>query len=92
MTRFTRLLAHNYMDLLNFDPTLLGSVPIVLGLVELIKRAGLSNRYAPIVSVVLGIGSMFLLGQEWQSAVMNGIFVGLSASGLWSSTKTVAGY
>lgn len=79
-------------NLFNFSPEFLVLVPLVLGLVEVIKRIGLPTRWVPIASIVLSIGGLFLAGVAWQPAIMSGIFVGLSACGLWSGTKTTVGY
>jgi len=74
------------------NPLLLGSIPVVLGVVSAIKKVGLSSRWAPIVSLVLGLGLSFFLGGDTTfQVVLQGLVVGLSASGLYSGTKaTVA--
>lgn len=68
--------------------TFLILVPIVIGLVEMIKRVGLKSRYAGLVSVGLGIGGAALLGGPASTIVLGGIVVGLSAAGLYSSTRS----
>lgn len=61
--------------------------PIIIGLVGTVKSLGVDSRYAPSVSIVLGIGLSFLLQVHW----LVGILAGLSASGLYSGVKaTVA--
>lgn len=62
---------------------------IVLALVQLIKTAGLPSRFAPILSIALGVGFAYLGGGAWQDIVMNGLVIGLTASGAWSGTKAV---
>ena len=71
------------------NPAMMMAVPVVLGLVQVFKRAGLSHRFAPLASILLGIGVLFLVGLSYQVAIVQGIIVGLSASGLWSGTKTL---
>lgn len=70
-------------------------VAIVVGLVEVIKKTLVENtRYAPILSLVIAIGlTVLTLGSEFTVAtkIILGILVGLTASGLYSSTKTVVG-
>ena len=61
-------------------------VPIIVGLVQACKELGLTSRYAPLLSVLLGIAGAFLLGSG-SNAVLQGIVAGLSAAGLWSGTK-----
>lgn len=58
-------------------------LPVVIGLVEAIKRAGLSSRYSPIVSILLGVVLMYLFGGD----IWEGLLAGLSASGLYSGVK-----
>lgn len=66
-------------------------IPIVAGLVEIIKTAGLPSRYAPIASLLVGVGVSYLFGwSEWQWGILNGVVYGLSASGLYSGVKAVA--
>ena len=63
-------------------------VPLVLGVTQVIKMTvGLGKRYTPIVSLVLGMGGAVLIGAFDSTSLVQGIIVGLSASGLWSSTK-----
>ena len=63
-------------------------VPIVLGVVQVIKKTGLSTRWSPLVSLVLGVLGAFLISQGFSTgAILEGIVAGLSAAGLWSGTK-----
>lgn len=68
-------------------------VPVVLGIVQAIKLAGLPTRWAPITAVLLGIAGAFLIG-GWVfsgAVALQGIIAGLSAAGLWSGvSSTVA--
>ena len=60
------------------------SVFAVWGLCEVTKRVGLPARFIPLLAVLLGIASAFLV----QSGdVMNGILIGLSAVGLNSGVR-----
>lgn len=66
-------------------------VPIIMGLVEILKKFGLSPQYAALASIAIGV-VIVGLGTGWSSAgVLNGIVLGLSASGLWSGGKAVIG-
>lgn len=64
-------------------------VPIVIGLVQVCKIAGLPSRVAPMLSILLGVGASFLLPLDGNLGViiLEGIMVGLSASGLYSGAK-----
>jgi di/tricarboxylate transporter len=67
-------------------------IPLIVGLVELVKQLGLPSRYAALVAVALGVGAGFLLTpSDPAQAVVVGIMLGLSASGLYSGTKAALG-
>jgi len=61
-------------------------VPIVIALTQMIKGAGLSTRFAPVVSLVLGVLSTLVVGQF---DLLQGLMVGLTASGLFSGGKAI---
>lgn len=75
--------------LFSLSPLVIGSAPIVLGVTSAIKQIGLPNQYAPLVSILLGIGAVLLTGAVWQVAIAQGIIVGLVASGLYSGGKAL---
>lgn len=71
------------------------AVPMIVGLVEVGKRLGLSEKVAPVMSMLFGLalslGYQFVQGgdpRSWVDAVVIGLALGLSASGLYSSGKT----
>ena len=67
-------------------------VPVVLGVVQVAKVAGMSSRYAPLVSLMLGVlGAIFLVGAVDKASALQGVIAGLSACGLWSGFKATAG-
>lgn len=74
-------------DLFTMSPLVVSAVPVVLALVAVVKSVGLSSRYAPIASILLGIGTTALTGLTWQATIAQGFLVGLMASGLWSGSK-----
>jgi hypothetical protein len=73
-------------------------VPLVMGLVEVAKRLGLSSRWAPALAVGLGatlsLGYRAVLGlpagEAWAQAAVNGLALGLAAAGLYSGARTLA--
>lgn len=68
-------------------------IPIIVGLVELGKRIGISAQFAPLLAVLFGIGFAWLSAGAFSTAVLvGGIVLGLSASGLWSGAKAVSGH
>lgn len=69
-------------------------IPLVIGLLEMFKKAGLNEKYVPVVSVFLGLvaGLALFAGGDIKTGIVQGIYIGLSAVGLYSGTKnTVEG-
>lgn len=64
-------------------------IPLLIGILEVFKKLGLKEKYVPVVSVVLGMGlgvSLFSSG-DLKMGLTQGVFIGLSAVGLYSGTK-----
>jgi hypothetical protein len=71
------------------------AVPLIVGLVELAKRLGLSARYAALLALGLGVAvsggawlAAWLGGRGLFEAALGGLALGLSASGLYSVTRS----
>lgn len=65
-------------------------IPVITGLVSSLTSMGLDKRFAPIASVVVSIGLVFLYTQTVSiPAFMVGLITGLSACGLYSGVKKV---
>ena len=64
-------------------------IPLLRGILDMFKKVGLNERYIPVVSVVLGVGiGIGLFGNgDMKTGLVQGIFIGLSAVGLYSGTK-----
>ena len=64
-------------------------VPVILAMVELLKRVGIPKKLSPLVAVTLGIfcGFYYLAPGEPKKAIFLGIVAGLSAIGLFSGAK-----
>ena len=64
-------------------------VPLIVGLVELVKKLGLPSKFCPVVSVILGviIGLVYISPDDVAKGVLVGASLGLSAVGLYSGTK-----
>lgn len=65
------------------------TVPFTMGLVEVVKRAGVNQRLLPLLSVLFGIGTTFLLNpsNSLNLSLLGGVLTGLVASGIWSGVK-----
>ena len=65
-------------------------IPMIIGILEAIKRAGFNSKFIPLLSIGLGILlGIFYSGFDIQEGIMVGIYIGLSAVGLYSGTKSV---
>lgn len=64
-------------------------VPIVVGLVQVVKVAGFPSRFAGILAIALGVLGAALIGGSMTEVLLQGIVAGLSASGLYSASRSV---
>lgn len=81
-------------ELINYLLTPMAQVALIIGLAELVKKAGLSTRWIPLVDVGLGlISGIVIFGITMGYGVINGCIVGiaegLSACGLFSGIKNL---
>lgn len=67
--------------------SILLTVPAIVALTNLAKRTGLPSRWAPLVSVMVGVavacGDAYSTGAGYLDAAARGIILGLTASGLY---------
>ena len=64
-------------------------IPLLIGILEVFKKLGVSEKHIPVISLILGIGigiALFAAG-DMKTGVVQGIYIGLSAVGLYSGTK-----
>jgi len=65
-------------------------IPILIGLLEAIKRTGFNSKFIPILSIVLGVLiGVFYSGFDIREGAILGVYIGLSAVGLYSGSKAV---
>ena len=76
-------------EIFQLSPLALGAIPLVVGLVQVAKGLKIPAKLAPLVSIAFGIGILAISGIAWQAFVIQGLIVGLSASGLYSGGKKV---
>lgn len=67
-------------------------IPLVIGLSEVMKKIGFNQKFIPIVNLVFGLvaGMVFINPGDIKAGVIQGLFIGLSASGLYSGVKNIA--
>ena len=70
----------------------LALIPMIMALVELVKKSGLPARFLPLVTLLLGQAGAFvyLAPGDPKKAVLAGIVMALAAMGTWSGAKTIA--
>lgn len=67
-------------------------VAIVVGLTQIFKSFGWSEKLTPVFALLAGIGITFVGGGNGiGEQVLQGIIAGLTAMGAWSGTKTIIG-
>ncbi len=65
-------------------------IPIIIGVVEVFKRIGLRAKYSPLLSLIFGLlFGIFYVEAPLKEGILVGLMLGLSASGLYSSTKNL---
>lgn len=70
---------------------------LVVGLVEVVKKAGLPTRWAPFASLAIGLGlslsyelsTLEHSPQDWWLAMTTGLIAGLMGSGLYSTARSL---
>lgn len=64
-------------------------VPVVVGLVYVLRVAGVPPRFLPLLTVVIGIvlGVVFLSAGDIRRGLLLGLVNGLSAIGAWSGVR-----
>lgn len=71
--------------------TLIASIPAILALVNFAKKLGVSNQASLALSVVLGVAinvaNFYLASNGGYQAAVQGLVLGLSAAGLYDTTK-----
>lgn len=70
------------------------TVPIIVALTQVVKMTGIiPDKYAPFVSIALGILISFLLAHDthdMSANILAGILFGLAASGLYSGMQATS--
>ena len=64
-------------------------IPIILGVVEVVKRAGFPVKYSPLISLVLGLIFGVIFIDTLKEGIIVGLMAGLSATGLYSGSKNI---
>lgn len=77
--------------ILTLSPYIAVLVPIVMALVSLVKLYS-DSRWSPLFALAFGIAGSFLFpAATIATTIFSGLIIGLTASGLYSGAKTIAG-
>lgn len=66
-------------------------IPLIIGLVQLLRMTGLKNRFLPLASLIFGIlaGIFYVYPEDIKGGILIGLMMGLSASGMYSGGKAL---
>ncbi|MCR4436352.1 MAG: hypothetical protein QHH06_04635 [Clostridiales bacterium] len=66
-------------------------VPIIIGLGQIARNMGFPAKFLPLLNLFLGFAASFLFSyaSDIKTVIIQGLFLGLGASGLYSGTKNV---
>lgn len=66
-------------------------IPLIIGLVEVLKFFGIPKKLMPIASLTLGIiaGIIYVYPGNLKAGILVGLMMGLSASGMYSGGKAM---
>lgn len=64
-------------------------IPLVIGISEIFKRIGMNEKFIPLLNLLLGLvgGIAVLSPDDLKAGIIQGLFIGLSASGLYSGVR-----
>ena len=69
-------------------------IPLLIGILEVFKKLGVNQKHIPVISLILGIciGIGLFAAGDLKAGIIQGVYIGLSAVGLYSGAKnTVEG-
>lgn len=66
-------------------------IPLIIGLVEIMRGLGLAKKWLPIASLLFGVaaGVFYIYPSDLKAGIIVGLMLGLSASGLYSGSKNI---
>lgn len=64
-------------------------IPLLIGVLEIFKKLGVNQKIIPVISLIFGVGLGIVLfsAGDLKAGIIQGIYIGLSAVGLYSGTK-----
>lgn len=67
-------------------------VAVIIALSEFLKKIGINPKFIPILNLVFGIvgGIVYLNSADLKIGILEGLIMGLTAGGFYSSVKNVS--
>lgn len=77
------------MEIIEISPSFVALVPVVLGLTQIFKQYA-DSKWSPLFAVATGVVLAFAVGGVLTtSVIIQGLLIGLTASGIYSGHKSV---
>lgn len=65
-------------------------IPIVMGILEVVKKANINEKFIPVLAIILGLIFGILFDDVgMREGIIQGLYIGLSSVGLYSGYKNV---
>lgn len=79
------------MRLLNFDLSIFNTtvIPAIIFIIWIVIQVGLPKKYAPVVSLVLGVSAGLVFVGVTPEGFVAGVLLGAAAVGFHSGTKNI---
>lgn len=76
---------------MSVDSNIVVFIPVIVTLVQIFKKVGLPQKFSPFMSLIFGliIGVLAESTGDIKKGFLNGIILGTSASGLYSSGREI---
>jgi len=77
---------------MEISTTVATATALTIAVVQIVKAFNIDRRLLPVAALIIGVGATALVDQTFDATIiLNGVISGLSAMGLWTGTKVVAG-
>lgn len=76
-------------QILSLSPVSIALIPVVLAVTQIVKSFLSDSRLVPLISIILGVAASFAVPHTDAAfyVALQGVLIGLSASGLFSGVK-----
>lgn len=66
-------------------------IPVIMAFAEMLKKTGFNSKFIPLVNILLGLigGVVYLHPGDLKAGILQGLMMGLAATGFYSGYKNV---